>query len=141
MKYYPCIVLFFLIATINKNFAQNRTIGLLQQDSSASEGYTLFAPSVSNNVYLIDNCGELVHTWAGQNRTGYAAYLMDNGDILRAAQLTNNIYTDGAGGGGLLERRDWAGNLIWYYPYSDIYYHQHHDIQPLLSTERSGFFG
>ncbi|MCP4459621.1 MAG: hypothetical protein GY816_16590 [Cytophagales bacterium] len=57
-------ILFFL-ATINATsslFAQ-QTIGLFTNTTDAYDGYTLFAPMTNSTTYLIDNCGEKVHSW------------------------------------------------------------------------------
>ena len=54
------LILFLFIHT---TFAQN-TVGLLSYDpDKAFDGYNLMFPHNQPNVYLLDNCGEIVHVW------------------------------------------------------------------------------
>ena len=65
-------------------FAQN-TIGVTDfQPDLVEEGYTLLYPHNQPNVYLLDFCGEVVHTWANADtlRPGNMAYLQENGDLV-----------------------------------------------------------
>ena len=61
------IALFFVIAVAlgHSLWGQDEnTIGLLAIDpNSVSEGYILLNPENQSTVYLINNCGEIVHTW------------------------------------------------------------------------------
>ena len=107
--------------------ADTTTIGLLQNDSAAGVGYTLFAPILSTNTYLVDNKGRLVHSWHSSYRPGMSAYLLENGNLLRTADVGNTVFT----GGGRVEEFDWDGNLVWAYEYSTDLYCQNHDIKPL----------
>ena len=64
--------------------AQN-TIGVTDfQPDLVDDGYTLIYPHNQPNVYLLDFCGEVVHTWdnADTLRPGNVAYLQENGDIV-----------------------------------------------------------
>jgi hypothetical protein len=99
----------------------------LQNDSAAFVGYTLFAPLQYNYTYLVDNKGRLVHSWHSSYRPGMSAYLLENGNLLRAADIGNTVF----GGGGRVEEFDWDGNLVWAYDYSTDLHCQHHDIEPL----------
>jgi len=99
-------------------FAQAQTtIGLLHYDANVSEGYTLFGHKQDNDVYLINNCGEVVNHWLTDNRLG-VAYLLDDGNLLKS-------------GGGFLELRDWDNNLLWKVDLTTFGFDQHHDIEPL----------
>lgn len=103
-------------------------MGLLLNDSAAFRGYTLFAPLNYNVTYLIDNEGRLIHSWQSDYRPGNSVYLLENGDLLRAACVNNPDFQVG-GTGGLVERYDWDGNLIWSYEYSTDLHCQHHDLR------------
>jgi hypothetical protein len=94
--------------------ADSTTIGLLQNDSPAFVGYTLFAPLMSNYTYLIDNKGRFVHSWRSNYRPGFSVCLLESGRLLRAANVGNMAF----GGGGRVEEFDWDGNLVWAYDYS-----------------------
>ncbi len=109
-------------------FAQ--TVGLFQNDSLAYNGYTLFAPLTSTNTYLIDNCGYMVNTWSSNYRPGELAYLLENGNLLRACRINSPIF-NGGGTGGRIEMHDWDNNLVWSYEYTSSTYHAHHDLEYL----------
>ena len=48
------------------------------------DGYTLLYPHNQPHVYLLDFCGEVVHTWTNEDtlRPGNMAYLQENGDLI-----------------------------------------------------------
>ena len=100
------------------SFGQSPTFGLLKSDIGATEGYTLFTPQYNSDVYLIDNCGEVINKWTFSENPGLSCYLLENGNLLRAGQDS-------------LEIRDWDNTLVWSYAMTDNGYLQHHDIEPL----------
>jgi len=110
--------------------AQERTVGLFLNDSSSFNGYTLFAPSSYINTYLIDNEGRLVNLWEGTHRPGLSAYLLEDGNLLRTALVSNSTF-GGGGSGGLIQEFDWEGNQVWEFEYSTDQFYQHHDIERL----------
>jgi hypothetical protein len=91
--------------------AQQQTVGLVQNDAAASEGYTLFNRANYGDAYLIDNDGFLVHSWPVDG--ALVVYLLDNGNLLRGPRQ--------------LYEYDWDGALVWEYYYGT----SHHDIEPL----------
>ncbi len=122
-------------------FAQN-TVGLLSYNpSQAFDGYNLIYPHNQPNVYLIDMCGEIVHTWEGDpdTRPGNMVYLLDDGRIvksLRPASIAGNPIWAG-GGGATIEIRDWDNNLEWSYTLNDAQKRLHHDFTII---EKNGIF-
>lgn len=108
--------------------AQERTLGVTFNSGHAYPGYTLFSPAVNNNVYLIDNCGGLVHEWRTERRPGNSVYLSDDGYLYRAGQVDNDFIIAG-GAGGIIEKFDWDGNVVWNYVYSSEFFRAHHDFQ------------
>jgi len=98
--------------------AQNPTVGLLFWEEESSDGYTLFTPETSQNVYLINNCGEKINEWNFTELPGLTCYLLENGTLLRA-------------GKNFLEIRDWNNDLLWSYNTVAHGIRQHHDIEPL----------
>ena len=73
----------FLIFAAGTAGAQN-TIGLLSYKPAQSfDGYNLIYPHSQANVYLLDNCGEIVHTWPddAQWRPGNTAMLHTDGNL------------------------------------------------------------
>ena len=112
-------------------YAQQRTVGLLQQDSTLSfTGYTLFAPIGSTTTYLIDKNGLLVRSWLSSYRPGQAVMLLPNGNLLRTAAVTTTFFNAG-GAGGRVESFTWDGVLAWSYEHFSATYRTHHDIDCL----------
>jgi hypothetical protein len=106
-------------------------VGLFTDDARAWDGYTLFAPKHYTTTYLINNEGLQVHKWTGSlYEPGQSAYLLDNGDLLRAAMIKGPLST-GGGEGGRVEEFNWDGNLVWELDYSTAPEMQHHDIHIL----------
>mgnify|MGYP006261294559 FL=1 len=79
-----------VICSANRN--DSWTIGLIYCTDEIEQGYTLFSPMASNTSYLIDHFGREVHHWTspGNHRPGLSAYLLDDGSLLRTANLGNN---------------------------------------------------
>lgn len=114
---YKYAILYLSIILINTQ-AYSQTIGLLYHSNEATDGYTLFTPSSNNEVFLVNNCGEVVNQWEFNEKPGLTAYILENGNLLRAGR--NN-----------LETRDWDNNIIWSFDMQAAGYSQHHDIEPL----------
>ncbi len=128
MKIYLQILINFIC--INLSVAQT-TVGLTLNDSNSyDDGYVLFAPIGSTNTYLIDKCGKQVKTWPSDYKPGQSCYLLPDGTLLRAGNVNNTTFTAG-GKGGIIEKIDWNGNVIWSYNISSATECQHHDIKAL----------
>jgi hypothetical protein len=96
------------------------------------DGYTLFAPMQSNITYLIDNSGEILHAWESAYKPGLAAYLLENGILLRTGSgVDNPTFPGGFGAGGVIQKIDWSGAVVWEFEYSDDQRLLHHDVKPL----------
>jgi len=105
-----------------------QTVGLFVNTDEASEGYTLFGPGPSRNVYLINDDGLLVHQWSTSYRPGMMGYLRPNGNLVRAGiARTGGV----PGTGGLIEEFDWDGNLVWEFDADTAEFRQHHDLELL----------
>jgi hypothetical protein len=112
------ILLFVFIFITQISIAQPPTIGLLYEDSNATDAYALFTPQSNNETYLVNNCGEKVHQWSFTELPGATCYLLANGNLLRA-------------GKDHIEIRDWQDNVVWSYNTTANGIMQHHDICPL----------
>ncbi|MCP4551983.1 MAG: T9SS type A sorting domain-containing protein [Bacteroidetes bacterium] len=120
------IQLLLLLILFSLSTFSQQTVGLFTNTTEAYNGYTLFAPIKSTETYLINNCGEKVHSWTSQYQPGLSCYLMENGVLLRTGKVP------GIGGGsGIVEMIDWEGNVIWDYSISSELGNQHHDIELL----------
>lgn len=138
MKKVYLFILLLVLLSVN-TYAQ-QTVGLFMNSPQSFNGYTLFAPIPSEITYLINNCGEKVHSWSSQYQPGLSCYLMENGVLLRTGRISGP-----GGGSGIVEMIDWNGNVIWDYSISLALGKQHHDIELLpngnilfiVSEERS----
>lgn len=90
---------------------------LAQGPGTSWEGQTLFSPLSGAATYLIDNQGEVMHTWPGNGRS---VYLLDDGTLIRT--LLGNLGTD-------VEYVDWDGAVTWSYNASDATHEYHHDVE------------
>jgi len=126
----PFILLTFLFVS-QHSFSQ-QTVGLFTHEAGQLDGYVLFAPIPSTTTYLIDKCGKLVHTWSSAYRPGQSVYLLEDGSLLRTGN-TNNPILNGGGTGGIIEKIDWDGNILWSYTLSTTTECQHHDIFPMTN--------
>jgi len=128
-----CIILSTIIYS---GWAQKHTVGLISAENTKTfKGYNLIYPHEQPNVYLLDNCGKIVHTWTdvADSRPGNTVYLLEDGSIIktkRPAKITGNPIWSG-GGGGTVEKRDWNNNLLWTFTLNDSFNRLHHDIEPM----------
>jgi hypothetical protein len=124
-----------LLCSIYGSAAAQQTVGLFLNDSDSYQGYSLFTPNFSQNTYLINNAGKLVHSWSSAYTPGLSVYLLEDGNLLRTAAFDpggNSRFTAG-GAGGRIEEYNWEGDLVWSYDYSSTTFRQHHDIEQLPS--------
>jgi hypothetical protein len=75
-----------------------QTVGVMEHDEArAYPGYTLMAPVTTTTTYLIDNDGQVVHTWQSQFRPGQAVMLLNDGSLLRTGTPQGNTPLNGGG--------------------------------------------
>ncbi len=133
MKKYLLPVFLIIALFVQAIQAQDHTVGLLSYVPHKSfEGYNLIYPHNQPNVYLLDNCGEIVHIWedSAQYRPGNTAYIMPNGNLYKAkrnAAVGNDPIWAG-GGGAIIEIRNWDNDLIWSFEMNDSLNRLHHDF-------------
>ena len=99
-----CLAAGFGVSTL---LAQTQTVGTFLNTPEAFNGYTLLDPMGSTSTYVINNCGEVINTWASEYPSGGACYLLEDGSLVRGCRV-NGAFT-GGGVGGRLERR--AGDV------------------------------
>lgn len=120
-------LLAFFILLNNYGFAQN-TFGTILIEPDVFEAYTLI--SINNKSYLFNNCGEVINEWESNFLPGNAVYLLENGELLRTGR-TNSTTISFGGRGGVIEKYNWDGDLIWQFFYDTPQYRQHHDVYPM----------
>lgn len=119
--------------------AQDNTVGLISLKSwLADDGYTLLYPHNQSNVYLINNCGEIVHMWEGAEETkpGNTAYLMENGNLVttsRPSSIAGDAIWAG-GGGATIEVKSWDNEILSTYTLNNDTARLHHDIEVIPNT-------
>ena len=112
-NYYLLILSLFLVMHVSGQ----TTMGLLYHDPEVSDGYILMSNRATNDVYLINTCGEVVNQWSFSQRAP-VNYLLENGNILKA-------------GRNVLEIHDWDDNVIWEVDVRDFGLGQHHDVEAM----------
>jgi len=124
------ILLIFALGVVPQVWAQN-TVGLTHYEVGNTDGYILFSPMQSTKTFLIDKCGEKVHEWnTSAYKPALSTFLLPDGSLLKTGQVNNPNFTAG-GNGGMIERFDWDGQLLWSYSISDENQCMHHDVCPL----------
>jgi hypothetical protein len=107
-------------------------LGLHLNDATkACRGYTLLAPANSTTTYLLDMEGKVVKTWQSDCKPGHSAYLLPNGNLLRAGAVVNPPFHVFGGAGGRIQEFSWDGELLWDFTCVDDSHLGHHDICPL----------
>ena len=129
------ITLGFALLLACSLLAQN-TVGLLSYDPDQSqEGYNLIYPHNQEKVFLLDNCGELVHVWPGDPdyRPGNTAYILENGNLVKTKRYFVGVNDPiwAGGGGAIVEIVDWDDNILWSFEQNDSLRRLHHDICPM----------
>lgn len=129
------VALFFSVVTV---FAQRPgpqmlpdQVGLMKNTDKAFPGYNLVAPLASGTTWLMDNDGQVVHSWKTPYSPGNAVYLLPNGHLLRSVKAPNAYGFGQGGAGGGIQILDWDGNTVWEHLYCNDQHRQHHDIQPM----------
>jgi hypothetical protein len=103
----------------NEFRAGDQQSGFSIDDTENVTGYTLFTPISSTTTYLINNSGDITHTWASDYEPALSVYLLDDGVILRATHFAGTLRG--------FQKTAWDGAVISEVEYS----RQHHDIEPL----------
>jgi len=122
------------LLSLNFALSQN-TVGLIEFSNDIQEGYNLFYPNKQSDVFLVDNCGRIVHTWADdsmEGAPGVSVELFADGTLLRASKNELAFNSFGAGGrGGVINILDWDGSIQWERIVADSIYRQHHEVTRL----------
>ncbi|WMI69501.1 aryl-sulfate sulfotransferase [Mangrovimonas sp. YM274] len=127
LRIYSIKIILILCSLCWQSYAQN-TVGVITNTAEAYNGYTLFTNHTT--TYLINNCGEVINQWECEYIDGKSVYLLEDGSILRCGFVENSNFSL-PGIGGVIQKIDWDGTVLWEYTYSSEDYSQHHDVYPL----------
>jgi len=108
-----------------------RILGEYFNSPFSSEGYTLFAPELSKETYLMDNHGHIVHTWKSDYIQALGCYLLEDGSIIRTCLSELNPIFWAGGLGGRVEIIDWNNTLLWGFDYATDTACLHQDVEVL----------
>jgi hypothetical protein len=127
MKFYFSLLLILML--FENAFNQDRTVGLVSKDVSFDERvFYTFSPVNGKSTYLVDNCGNLINQWTSDFFPGMTDYLTDDGSLYTARRLGGNPTMGSAGLGGVFQKFNWEGDLVWQYEISDSFTLAHHDF-------------
>jgi len=115
-------------------------IGGCSSENGNQENYSLYAPSISTLMYLLNESGEVVYQWPSEYFAGQSAFLQDDGSIIRAGAI-NNVdpdnrfvkgYTDSGNStfqvGGIVERISKEGEVVWSFEHYSDDFAPHHVV-------------
>lgn len=123
----------FLLFIWTLTFGQEQTIGLLSYKKYAAyDGYTLIYPREQSTVFLLNNCGEIVHQWVDDDKfvPNNAVYLLDNGYLVKCKKHNNGLIGTG-NGEYFVEIVTWDNQLVWSYELNTAEERLHHDVEVL----------
>ncbi len=125
-----CILHISFLFLASNLLCQN-TVGVLHYESQEiSKGYNLIYPNNQGSVFLLDNCGRILHEWEDSGRPGTMAELLPDGSLLRAS-FNSEIISSGFGSGGvggIIDILSWENEILWRHIIADSVYRQHHQV-------------
>ncbi len=127
------LVVAAVVMSLAPGLATGQTIqrGVVTKNEKASPGYTLIAPFGGQQTFLINLEGNVVHSWTTERKPSQAAYLLEDGSLLRTAKIPNETFNVPGGPAGGIQKFAWDGKLIWDYTVASDQRLSHHDIEPL----------
>ena len=104
-------------------------LGLHLHDPKAFPGYTLISTKAKGN-YLIDMEGRVAHKWLPETNSHHCCYLLENGHLLRPAELGGPERAFGGGPAplGRIQEFTWEGDIVWDFKFYNDKQLPHHDI-------------
>jgi hypothetical protein len=105
-------------------------LGLAINEPGAFPGYTLISTMNTKKSYLIDNQAKVVHSWQSDINSVHCAYLLENGHLLRPADLggADRSFGGGPGALGRIQEYTWDGQLVWDFKLFNDKQLFHHDV-------------
>jgi hypothetical protein len=101
--------------------------GVLRYNAAkALDGYTLVTSNTSNQAFLIDMEGNVVHKWQMKYNAGLYAILLPNGNLLAGGNRRAEAPVNFGGSSGMITEYDWDGNVVWEWQELSDTFVQHH---------------
>ncbi len=126
------LLLFTFYFSFGKLYAQAKTVGLTKHfNGGVEDGYVLFTPLGTDTTFLINKCGQKIHTWYSKYTPGLSVYLLPNGHLLKTGTYNDTAFGGAGGRGGIIEELDWDSKVVWRYMIFNDTLCQHHDIKPM----------
>lgn len=102
--------------------------GLRTTSEEILPGFILFTPLIGDTTYLINRDGLVVHTWKGRYGPS-STYLLPDGHLLRGGRDPDAPRFAGGGKGGIIEKFNWQGEVVWSYELANYERLLHHDFE------------
>jgi len=116
------------------NMLGQNTVGLVDIEADRAEGYMLVYPDQQGTLFLLNSCGELVHSWVDETSVpGNGARLISNGSIMRTYvdEDGGNPFFTAGGTGEKVQIKDWDNTILWDHEISSLMECIHHDAEVL----------
>ncbi|MBN1129757.1 MAG: aryl-sulfate sulfotransferase [Chitinispirillaceae bacterium] len=110
---------------------------LLARVPAITDGYILVGAYSGTKTILVDKNKQTVWQWNHKtlpdSLNGYSSYLLENGHLLRSAQVANNVKVpqNAAPRQGIIDEIDKDGRVVWTYTLANDSFMLHHDMKPL----------
>ena len=105
--------------------------------ANPSPGLTLFSPIISMpeegtvfETYLVDNNQNTINTWYSDYCVAHTSYMIEDTILVRPGRISPPFF-DAGGIGGIIQKYNWQGDVIWETMWANNQYQQHHDIEIL----------
>ena len=104
---FPFVFSLIMLTGLSTLAQQRRTVGVVTMYSDTAPGYTLFAPLMGTDTYLVDNFGRQINVWKSDKLSGASDYLLKDGSLLRCESLQNMVFNGGGSGGRIKDFLGW----------------------------------
>ena len=105
--------------------------------NNISNSQILFSPIISMpeegatfKTHLMDNNYHTINTWESNYCVAHTAYFENDTVLVRPGRVSPP-YFDAGGIGGVIQKYNWSGDVIWEIMWANNQYQQHHDIEIL----------
>ncbi|MBL8010167.1 MAG: aryl-sulfate sulfotransferase, partial [Flavobacteriales bacterium] len=126
------IIIATALASIQERAIAQNTVGLTHYEPDMIDGYFLFFPDQQGTVFLVNACGQLVHSWPDTvSVPGNSIRLGNNGTLLRTYvdEAGGNPFFTAGGNGEHVQLKAWDNTVLWDHTISSATECMHHDVE------------